>query len=130
VDSTDAVMAPRRLRVRLAVAGFIMLALWGWSFVPPIENGSNPNEDGFSYAPLFYTTIVCLPLAIVLLIGAKAGHGRSVRRARFAFVIAAAIAVLVVTFLVVQNIANSNDGKVFGIQIGLRLDQHRDGGFG
>jgi hypothetical protein len=128
VDSTNAVMAPRRLRVRLAVAGVIMLALWGWSLVPPIENWGNPNEDGFSYVPLFYTMITCLPLGIVLLIGAIAGHGRYIKRARFAFVIAAVIAVLVVTFLVVQNIADSNDGKVFGIQFGLRLDHHRDGG--
>jgi hypothetical protein len=28
----------------------------------------------------------------------------------------------VVTFLVVQHIANNNDGKVFGIQIGFRVD--------
>ena len=98
-----------------AVAGFIMLALWGWSFVPPIQNWGNPNEDGFSYAPLFYTTIVCLPLGIVLLAGAAAGHGRYLRRARTAFYIAVGINLLVVTFLVIQNIANSNDGKVFGI---------------
>ena len=106
-----------------AVAGFIMLALWGWSFVPPIQNWGNPNEDGFSYAPLFYTTIVCLPLGIVLLAGAAAGHGRYLRRARTAVYIAVGINLLVVTFLVIQNIANSNDGKVFGIQIGFRLDQ-------
>jgi hypothetical protein len=106
-----------------AVAGFIMLALWGWSFVLPIQNWGNPNEDGFSYAPLFYTTIVCLPLGIVLLAGAAAGHGRYLRRARTAFYIAVGINLLVVTFLVIQNIANSNDGKVFGIQIGFRLDQ-------
>jgi hypothetical protein len=130
VDSAKEMMAPRRLRVRLAIAGVVMLALWGWSLVPPIENWGNPNEDGFSYVPLFYTMITCLPLGIVLLIGAIAGHGRYIRRARIAFVIAAAISALVVTFLVVQHIADSNDGKVFGIQFGLRLDQDRNGGFG
>jgi hypothetical protein len=31
-----------------------------------------------------------------------------------------------VAFLVVQQIANNNDGKVFGIQIGFQLD-HQDG---
>ena len=123
MDSTKEMTALSRLRSMFAVAGFIMLALWGWSFVPPIQNWGNPNEDGFSYAPLFYTTIVCLPLGIVLLAGAAAGHGRYLRRARTAFYIAVGINLLVVTFLVIQNIANSNDGKVFGIQIGFRLDQ-------
>jgi len=101
-----------------AIAAAIMLGLWGWSFVPPIEQCGNSNEDGFSYAPLFYTTIFCLPLGIFLLAGAIAGHGRYVRRARIAFFVAAVIATIVVLFLVVQNIANNNGGKVFGIQIG------------
>ena len=76
--------------------------------------------------PVFFTTITCLPVGIYLLVGAIAGHGRYVRRARIAFFIAAGITLLVVTFLVVQHIANNNDGKVFGIQIGFRVD-HRDG---
>ena len=46
-----------------------MLALWGWSLVPPIENWGNPNEDGFSYVPVFYTTITCLPVGTYLLVG-------------------------------------------------------------
>jgi hypothetical protein len=37
-----------------------MLALWGWSLIPPIENWDNPYEDGFSYVPVFYATITCL----------------------------------------------------------------------
>jgi len=109
-----------------AVAAFIMLALWGWSLVPPIENWGNPNEDGFSYVPVFYTTIICLPVGIYLLVGAIAGHGRYVRRARTAVFIAAGITLLVVAFLVVQQIADNNHGKVFGIQIGFQLD-HQDG---
>jgi len=109
-----------------AVAAFIMLALWGWSLVPPIENWGNPNEDGFSYVPVFYTTIICLPVGIYLLVGAIAGHGRYVRRARTAFFIAAGITLLVVAFLVVQQIADNNHGKVFGIQIGFQFD-HQDG---
>ena len=110
----------------LAVAAFIMLALWGWSLVPPIENWGNPNEDGFSYVPVFFTTITCLPVGIYLLAGAIAGHGRYVSRARIAFFIAAGITLLVVAFLVVQHIANNNDGKVFGIQIGFQLDHQDD----
>jgi hypothetical protein len=111
------------LRVMFAVAAAIMLSLWGWSLVPPIENWGNPRDDGFSYVPLFYTTIICLPVGLYLLLGAIAGHGPYVRRARNAFFIASGITLLVVAFLIVQHIANNNDGKVFGIQIGFRLDR-------
>jgi len=107
------------------VAAAIMFALWGWSLVPPIENWGNPNEDGFSYVPIFYTTITCLPVGLFLLIGAIAGRGRNVTRARIAFFFAAVITLLIAAFLIVQHIADNNHGKVFGIQIGFRLDcQH------
>lgn len=85
MGSTTEITASPRLRSMFAVAAFIMLALWGWSLVPPIENWSNPYEDGFSYVPVFYTTIICLPVGIYLLVGAIAGHGRYVRHARIAF---------------------------------------------
>jgi hypothetical protein len=126
MGNTTEITASPRLRARFALAAAIMFALCGWSLVPPIENWGNPNEDGFSYVPVFFTTITCLPVGIYLLVGAIAGHGRYVRRARIAFFIAAGITLLVVTFLVVQHIANNNDGKVFGIQIGFRVD-HQDG---
>jgi hypothetical protein len=100
-----------------------MLALWGWSLVPPIENWGNPNEDGFSYVGVFYATLICLPVGLFLLIGAIAGQGGSVSRARVAFYIAAGVTMLAVAFLIVQHIADNNDGKVFGIQIGFRLDR-------
>ena len=125
MGSTTEITASLKLRSMFAVAASIMLALWGWSFVPPIENWGNPNEDGFSYAPLFYTTIICLPLGIYLLVGAIAGHGRYVRRARISLFIAAGITLLVVAFLIVQQIADNNHGKVFGVQIGFQLD-HQD----
>ena len=126
MGNTTEIIASPKLRARFAIAASIMLALWGWSLVPPIENWGNPNEDGFSYVSAFYTTTICLPVGIYLLVGAIAGRGRYVRRARTAFFIAAGITVLVVAFLVVQQIANNNDGKVFGIQIGFQLD-HQDG---
>jgi len=121
MGNTTAIAASPKQRVMFVVAAAVMLALWGWSFVPPYESWGNPNEDGFSYVPIFYTTIVCLPIGLYLLIGAFAG-GRYVRGARIAFVVAAGITILVVTFLIIQHIANNNDGKVFGIQIGLRFD--------
>jgi hypothetical protein len=126
MGSTTEVRASPKLRALLAVAAFVMLALWGWSLVPPIENWGNPNEDGFSYVGVFYTTIICLPVGIYLLGGAIAGYGRYVTHSRTALLIAAGITLLVVAFLVVQQIADNNDGKVFGIQIGFQLD-HQDG---
>jgi hypothetical protein len=126
-NPTELTASPR-LRILFAVAAAIMLALWGWSLVPPIENWDNPNEDGFSYVPLFYTTIVCLPVGFFLIAGAVVGHGRLVSSARIACFIAVGITFIVAAFLVVQNIANNNQGKVFGIQIGDCADHasHRD----
>jgi hypothetical protein len=109
-------------RVRFAITAAIMLSFWAWSLVPPIENWGNPYDDGFSCVGVFYATLTCLPTGLCLLVGAIAAHGRHVRRARVAFIFAAGISLLVVTFLIAQHIADDNDGKVFGVQIGLRLD--------
>jgi hypothetical protein len=73
MGNTTEIAASPKLRAIFAVAASIMLALWGWSLVPPIENWGNPNEDGFSYVSAFYTTIICLPVGIYLLVGAIAG---------------------------------------------------------
>ncbi len=121
-ETADIVASPGR-RTLFAAGAAIMLGLWGWSFVPPIENWGNPNEDGFSYGSLFYATIFCLPVGLLLLIGAVKGQGRCVRRARAAFAFAAVMTLIVALFLIVQHIANNNDGKVFGIQIGLRIER-------
>ena len=83
-DTTEITASPK-LRARFAVAAAIMFALWGWSLVPPIENWGNPYDDGFSCVPFFYMTIICLPVGLYLLVGAIAGRGRYVRRARNAF---------------------------------------------
>jgi hypothetical protein len=123
MSNTTEVTASPRLRAMFVISAAIMLALWGWSLVPPIENWGNPSEDGFSYVAVFYTTLICLPIGLYLLIGAIARQGRSVRRARIAFLIAAGVTMLVAAFLIVQHIANNNDGKVFGVQIGFRLDR-------
>jgi hypothetical protein len=123
MSNTSEITASPRLRVMFAVAAAIMLSLWAWSLVPPIESWGNSNEDGFSYVGVFYATIICLPVGLCLLVGAIAAHGRYVRRARVAFFIAAGITILVVAFLIVQHIANNNDGRVFGVQIGWRPDR-------
>jgi len=121
-DKSEPTASPRR-RIMFGVAAAIMLSLWAWSLVPPIENWGNPNEDGFSYVGVFYATITCLPVGLCLLVGAIAAHGRYVRAARSAFFVAAGITILVVAFLTFQHIANNNDGKVFGVQIGWRPDR-------
>jgi hypothetical protein len=121
-DTTEITASPR-LRIMFGAAAAIMLSLWAWSLVPPVENWGNPNEDGFSYVGVFYATLICLPVGLYLLVGAIAGHGQYVRGARVAFFIAAGITFVVVAFLIIQYIADNNDGKVFGVQIGLLLDR-------
>ena len=120
------ITASTKLRVFFVVVAAIMLALWGWSLIPPIKNWGNPNEDGFSYVPVFYATITCLPVGLYLLAGAIAGRGRHVTRACTALFLCGGLLFLVVAFLTVQHIANSNGGKVLGIQIGFRLKYQND----
>jgi hypothetical protein len=67
MSNTTEITASPKLRAMFVVAAAIMFALWGWSLVPPIENWGNPNEDGFSYVAVFYTTITCLPVGLCLL---------------------------------------------------------------
>ena len=62
---------------------------------------------------VFYASIVCLPTGLFLLIGAIAGHGQHVARARPALlVVLVGIGTLaiVVAFLIFQRIANSMGG--------------------
>ena len=115
---TDITASPT-LRILFAAMAASMFALWAWSLVPAIENWNNPSEDGFSLVPVFYATPTTLPIGLVLLAGAVAGRGRSVARARMTMFLGVGLLAIVVAFLIVQQIANSNDGKVFGIQIGF-----------
>ena len=96
---TDIIASPR-LRLAFAAGAAIILALWGWSLVPAIQNWNNPNEDGFSLVPGFYGTLVCLPCGLVLLIGAIAGRGRAVSRARAALYVAGGVVFVVVAFMI------------------------------
>lgn len=88
-----------------------MLALWGWSLVPPIENWNNPHEDGFSYVGVFYATPICLPIGFVLLHGALVGQGRPAQRARTAMWMGGGVLFIVVAFLIFQYVADSMDGS-------------------
>ena len=95
------------LRIIFVAIAVVMLAFFGWSLVPPIQNWNNPNEDGFSYIGVFWTTVVCLPVALHLVRGAIAGHGPRVALARKALVIGCGMIVIVVAFLIFQHIENA-----------------------
>ena len=125
------ITASPKLRVIFVVGAAVMLVLWGLSLIPPIENWDNPNEDGFSYVPAAYATITCLPVGLYLLAGAIAGRGRHVARARTALFIGGGLLFLVVAFLIFQHFANTNGGRLFGVQIGFRLEyqNNRDWAF-
>ena len=84
-----------------------MLLLWGWSLVPPIENWNNPYEDGFSYVGGFYASLICLPAGLFLLIGAIAGHGRHVARARPVLFVGVGTLFIVVAFLIFQRVGDA-----------------------
>jgi hypothetical protein len=99
------ITASPKLRVIFFVVAALMLLLWNWSLIPPIESWDNPYEDGFSYVPAFYASIVCLPAGLFLLIGAIAGHGRHVVRARSALFVGGGRLFIVVAFLIFRRIA-------------------------
>jgi hypothetical protein len=110
------ISAPPQLRALFGGVAALMLALWGWSLVPPIQNWGNPNEDGFSYVPLFWASLTCLPVAILLLAGAIAGRGRAIARARTALLFGGGLLVIVMAFLIFQYIVNSNiDSREEGV---------------
>ena len=105
----DAIPASPTLRAAFLAVGAGNLALWFASLIPPYQSWGNPNEDGFSYIPVFYATLTTLPVGIYLLIGAIIGQGKPVRRARKALYIGIALLVIVVGFRIFQYIANGPD---------------------
>lgn len=106
-EGQDETKASTTLRIFFVIVAVAMLAFFGWSLVPPIQNWNNPNEDGFSYLGIFWTTIVCLPVALYLVRGAITWHGPRVATARKALVIGCGVIVMVVAFLIFQYIENA-----------------------
>jgi hypothetical protein len=98
-------VASSKLRAIFFVAAAFMLALWGWSLTPAIQNWNNPNEDGFSLIPAFYATPTLLPLGLIILAGGISGKGKHARRARIALVVTIALLVLLaaITILMLQT---------------------------
>ena len=106
MDQAEITASPR-LRLAFLVVAALMLLLWGWSLVPPIENWNNPYEDGFSYVGVFYASLICLPAGLFLLIGAIAGHGRHVARAGPALFVGVGTLFIVVAFLIFQRVGDA-----------------------
>jgi hypothetical protein len=106
MDPAQITATPMR-RFSLLVVGAAMLGLWGWSLVPPIQNWGNLNEDGFSYVPFFYATLICLPTGLLLLAGGLTARGRHLLRARPALWVGVGTLVIVVAFLMFQAIADA-----------------------
>jgi hypothetical protein len=121
VDSITDVTVSLRLRGAFVLAAAATLDLC-WSLVPPLADWRPPNEDDFSYVPVFYTTIVCLPAALYLLAGAISGQGLAATRARKALVAAAAMTARVAAFLTAQYVVKPTTARLFGIRIGLVHD--------
>ena len=113
IDAVQAT-APLLQRFTFLLVAASMLVLWGWSLIPPIQNWGNPNEDGFSYAGVFYATPICLPTGLLLLVGAISGRGKHLRHARAALFIGAAVLFVVVAFLTFQSAADSFPGLGLG----------------
>jgi hypothetical protein len=54
-----------------------------------------------------YASLICLPAGLFLLIGAVAGHGRHVARARPALYVGVGTLFIVVAFLIFQRIGDA-----------------------
>ena len=104
------VKASPRLRAAFVLVAAILFALWGWSLVPAIHGWNDPNEDGFSFVPVFYATILFLPLSVMMLAGGLVGHGKRVKRAHNALIIGLVFLALIVAFEIFARISNAAGG--------------------
>jgi hypothetical protein len=109
IAQSNTVASPMLRAVFIATAA-IMLALWGWSLTPVIQNWNNPNEDGFSLIPGFYATITVLPLGLIMLAGGISGKGKAARRARVGLAIAVALVVLMMALETLRRLSNATGG--------------------
>ena len=104
---TSEVQATPRQRAVFFAGAAVMLALWGWSLMPAIENWNNPNEDGFSLVPGFWASFTFLPLGLIALIGAISSRGKRYWRARNAVIIGGILVVLLIALQIFFLIANA-----------------------
>jgi hypothetical protein len=97
--------ASPKLRAAFIVGAAVMLALWGVSLIPAIENWNNPREDGFSFIPAFYATFIALPIGLVALAGGIYGRGKSVEYARLALIAGACLLVLILLLDIFRRVS-------------------------
>jgi peptidoglycan/LPS O-acetylase OafA/YrhL len=102
------ITASPKLRAAFFIGAAVILALWGWSLVPAIENWNNPNEDGFSFVPAFYGTLTFLPLGLIALLGGISGRGKRVAKARTALIIGLILIAVIVAFEIFSRIYNAS----------------------
>jgi peptidoglycan/LPS O-acetylase OafA/YrhL len=107
MEQADTKASPR-LRAAFFIGAAVMLALWGASLVPAINNWNNPNEDGFSFVTAFYGTLTFLPLGLIALLGGISGCGKRVVKARTALIIGLALLALIVAFEIFSGIYNAS----------------------
>jgi hypothetical protein len=93
------------LRGFFIACGAIMLALWGASTIPVIENWNNPNEDGFDAVLTFYATLTVLPLGVGVLYGAIAGDAKGMRGARSCLIAAGGVLAIVLAIDMFRRLA-------------------------
>ncbi len=93
-----------RHRARFALAGLIMLGLWGASLVPLWQDG------GFNFILAAATTFTLCPLGIVALLGGIQGSEAGMRRAQFALFTAGALLMLTVIVELLRRIVFSGGG--------------------
>ena len=94
-----------RHRARFALAGLIMLGLWGASLVPLWQDGG-----GFNFILAAATTFTLCPLGIVALLGGIQGSEAGMRRAQFALFTAGALLMLTVIVELLRRIVFSGGG--------------------
>jgi hypothetical protein len=94
------------LRAGFFAVAAATLGLWAMSLIPPYQSWGNPNEDGFSYVPLFWATLTVLPCGLFLLAGGIIGRGKAIGRARTALFIGCGLSFIVVAFWIFQYFAN------------------------
>jgi len=94
-----------RLRARYALAGLIMLGLWGVSLVPLWQDGGT-----FNVIIACATTLTLCPLGIVALLGGLSGSEAGMRRAQFALFSAGALLMLTVIVELLRRLIFAGGG--------------------
>jgi len=89
----------RKLRARFAMAGVMMLALWGASLAALFRS-----VDAYHVFMLAVATLTVLPLGLIMLSGSVSGSETGMRRAHMALFIAGGLLLLIASGEVIRRI--------------------------